>query len=88
MAQITDSELIYQGFLALSRAVGPVGAERFIVLNNREPRDYTEWRKANLFVDESVRETAERARRDAARFRKLRETAMSDDLAATTTPAQ
>ena len=82
MKQITDSELIYQGFLALARAVGPVGAERFIVLNNREPRDYTQWRNANLFVGESVRETAERAKRDAVRFRKLREAMMPEERAA------
>lgn len=82
MNKIADSELIYQGFLALARAVGPVGAERFIVLNNREPRDYTQWRDANMFVGETVRETAERAKRDAIRFRNLREAVMPDDRAA------
>ena len=36
------------------RALGDVNAERFIMLMNREPFDYTEWRKDNLFVDETV----------------------------------
>ena len=35
-------------------ALGDVNAERFIMLMNREPFDYTEWRKDNLFVGETV----------------------------------
>ena len=38
----------------LVQAFGDVNAERFIALINREPFDYTEWRKENLFVDETV----------------------------------
>ena len=34
--------------------LGDVNAERFIALVNREPFDYTEWRKENLFVGETV----------------------------------
>ncbi len=47
---------------------GDVNAERFIALVNREPRDYTKWRERNMYVGESVRETAARARRAAERL--------------------
>ena len=51
---ITDNELRVRGFSVLVQAFGDVNAERFIALINREPFDYTEWRKENLFVDETV----------------------------------
>jgi len=51
---ITDNELRVKGFAVLAKAFGDVNAERFITLVNREPFDYTEWRKENLFVGESV----------------------------------
>ena len=50
-------------------AFGDVDAERFITLNIREPQDYTEWRKRNMYVGESVHQTAERARASGARLR-------------------
>ena len=51
---ITDNELRTSGFSVLVREFGDVNAERFIALVNREPFDYTEWRKDNLFVGETV----------------------------------
>lgn len=54
IATITDNELRVRGFSVLVQAFGDVNAERFIALINREPFDYTEWRKENLFVDETV----------------------------------
>jgi hypothetical protein len=51
---ITDNELRTSGFAVLVREFGDVNAERFIALVNREPFDYTEWRKDNLFVGETV----------------------------------
>lgn len=51
---ITDNELRVSGFAVLAKAFGEVNAERFIALVNREPFDYTEWRKDNLFVGETV----------------------------------
>ena len=52
--EMTDVELRVKGFTVLSDALGDVNAERFISLVNREPFDYTEWRRENLFVGESV----------------------------------
>ena len=34
-----------EGMRALAESLGPVDAERFIVLLRREPFDYTEWRQ-------------------------------------------
>ena len=51
---ITDDQLRTDGFTVLVKALGDVNAERFIMLMNREPFDYTEWRKDNLFVGETV----------------------------------
>lgn len=53
-AEMTDVELRVKGFSVLSDALGDVDAERFISLVNREPFDYTEWRRENLFAGESV----------------------------------
>ncbi len=51
---ITDDKLRADGFTVLVKALGDVNAERFIMLMNREPFDYTEWRKDNLFAGETV----------------------------------
>ena len=51
---ITDNELRISGFSVLVQTFGDVNAERFIALMNREPFDYTEWRRENLFVGETV----------------------------------
>ena len=68
---ISDSELKSRGFMMLVRTFGDVNAERFIALVNREPRDYTKWREGSMYVGESVRETAARARTAAARLASL-----------------
>ena len=67
--ELTDSELLSQGFKTLVAAFGDVDAERFITLTIREPKDYTKWRKGNMYVGESVHEVAERARKSGERLR-------------------
>ena len=74
MEVLTDSELLSQGFMMLVKTFGDVNAERFIVLTNRESRDYTKWRERHMYIGESVRETAARAKAAAAR---LEETTMA-----------
>ena len=61
---MTDSELRTICFSALVDRVGYLGAERFVVMMNREPKDYTEWRK-NQFEDdgETIEELGEKIRR-------------------------
>jgi len=68
MQTINDSELLSQGFRMLVKTFGDVNAERFIVLTNREPHDYTKWREQHMYIGESVRETAARAKAAAARL--------------------
>ena len=47
MNVMTDSELRTICFATIVGRVGPVNAERFIALMNREPRDYTRWRETH-----------------------------------------
>lgn len=68
MELISDSELKSRGFMILVQAFGDVNAERFIALNNREPSDYTKWRESHMYVGESVRATAARARATVERL--------------------
>ena len=57
----TDSELKCVCFNALVKLVGHVDMERFIVLMNREPRDYTKWRETQFNDDgETIYELAEK----------------------------
>jgi hypothetical protein len=42
---ITDTEIKIKGIHLLSEYLGDVEAERFITLIQREPFDYTKWRK-------------------------------------------
>ena len=67
---MSDSELLSQGFTLLVKAFGDVNAERFIVLTNRGAHDYTRWRENNMYIGESVRETAARAKAVASRLDK------------------
>ena len=67
---MNDSELLSQGFTLLVKAFGDVNAERFIVLTNRGAHDYTRWRENNMYIGESVRETAARAKAVATRLDK------------------
>ena len=68
---MNDSELLSQGFTLLVKAFGDVNAERFIVLTNRGAHDYTRWRENNMYIGESVRETAARAKAVASRLDKI-----------------
>ena len=54
-----------------AKTFGDVNAERFIVLTNRDPQDYTRWRETNMYIGESVHDVAERARAAAARYQSL-----------------
>ncbi len=56
----TETEIKLQGYLALSKALGMVDAERFISLIQREPFDYTIWQR-ELFKGKSVREVSKSA---------------------------
>ena len=51
---MSDNELRINGFTLLSNTFGDVEAERFVMLMKREPFDYTEWRRENLFQGETV----------------------------------
>ena len=61
---MTDSELRTICLSALVDRVGYLGAERFVVMMNREPQDYAEWRK-NQFDDdgETIEELGEKISR-------------------------
>ena len=56
----TDAEIKATGFRALVAALGEVEAEKFIVLIQREPFDYTEWH-SSLWTDKSVEEISRAA---------------------------
>lgn len=60
MTTITDTEIKQRGLGALIAALGEVDAERFIMLLNREPFDYTKWQKS-IFNDADVYELSKRA---------------------------
>ena len=53
--------LLDRGMRCLTSELGLVEAERFISLLLREPFDYTEWRKDNLFVGMSLDEIIDEA---------------------------
>ena len=59
MKPITDTEVKQKGLGALIEALGEVDAERFIMLLNREPFDYTQWQKTLFSSD--VHELSKRA---------------------------
>jgi len=58
---MNESVLRKVGMQALIKQLGIVNAERFISLILREPLDYTEWRRDNLFVGMSVEEISKEA---------------------------
>jgi hypothetical protein len=64
----TDTLLRNEGMELLSKHLGLVEAERFIMLIQKEPFDYTEWQE-NLFKDMTVEELSKKA----AEFRKTNE---------------
>lgn len=57
----TDAVIKQEGISALISKLGYVDAERFIVLINREPFDYTKWRQESLDEGLSVRELSQKA---------------------------
>ena len=61
--QINEHDICIKGFEALSRALGDVDAERFIMLMNRGAGDYTEWRKNHLYHGISLEELAAEAQK-------------------------
>jgi len=58
---MTDSVLMKTGMQVLIEELGNVHAEKFISLVLREPFDYTEWRRDNLFVGMTVEEISKNA---------------------------
>ena len=56
----TDTLIKNEGMEILSRYLGLVEAERFIMLIQREPFDYTKWQE-NLFEDMTIEELAKKA---------------------------
>lgn len=53
---MTDTLIREKGMKVLVEQLGYVEAERFIMLMNREPFDYTSWREENLEEPSSIRE--------------------------------
>ena len=51
---MTDSELKGKCFAIPAEQVGSVEMERLVMPLNRDTFDYTEWRKENLFPNETV----------------------------------
>ncbi|GHU35090.1 hypothetical protein FACS1894172_16350 [Spirochaetia bacterium] len=56
----TDTLIKNEGMEILSKYLGLVEAERFIMLIQREPFDYTKWQE-NLFEDMIIEELAKKA---------------------------
>jgi hypothetical protein len=56
-----STALLNRGMRCLNNELGLVNAERFVALLLREPFDYTEWRKDNLFVGMSIDEIIDEA---------------------------
>ncbi|HDN26044.1 MAG TPA: hypothetical protein ENG03_02895 [Thioploca sp.] len=61
----TDMLIRYEGMRALRERLGPVEAEKFIVLIRREPFDYTEWQQT-LWQNKSVDELFEAAKQQSS----------------------
>lgn len=57
----TDTIVKQEGINALISQLGYVDAERFLVLINREPFDYTKWRERGLEEELSVRQLSKKA---------------------------
>jgi hypothetical protein len=56
----TDTEIRTDGLRALTEALGPVEAERFVALMLREPFDYTKWQR-DLWPGKNVEELSTEA---------------------------
>jgi len=66
---ISDTEIRAAGFIALAAALGEVQAEKFIALIQREPFDYTRWRRT-LWPDKSIEEISQAAMKHRLAARK------------------
>jgi hypothetical protein len=53
--------LLDRGMRCLQNELGILNAERFVALLLREPFDYTEWRRNNLFAGMSLDEIIDEA---------------------------
>jgi len=58
---INNAVLLDRGIRCLNNELGILDAERFVALILREPFDYTEWRKDNLFAGMSIDEIIDEA---------------------------
>lgn len=58
---ITDTEIKAKGIQILAKYLGDVEAERFIALIQREPFDYTKWRRELLDQELSLEEISQQA---------------------------
>ena len=56
----TDTLIRNEGMEILAKSLGLVEAERFIMLIQREPFDYTKWQE-NLFEDMTIEEISKNA---------------------------
>lgn len=57
---LTDAEIRMTGVDALLAALGEVQTEKFIAMLQREPFDYTQWRRG-LWPEKSIEEISEAA---------------------------
>lgn len=60
MTTLTDTAIKQKGLEALLTALGEVDAERFIILLNRDPFDYTLWQR-NIFENMNIAEVSAKA---------------------------
>ena len=58
---INSAVLLDKGIRCLNNELGILEAERFVALLLKEPFDYTEWRKDNLFAGMSIDEIIDEA---------------------------
>jgi len=57
---ITDTEIRLKGLQILAKYLGDVESERFVALIQREPFDYTKWRR-DLDEDLSIEDISQKA---------------------------
>jgi hypothetical protein len=58
---ISDTEIKIRGLEILSKYLGELETERFIVLLQKESFDYTKWREKNLKEEETIEEISHKA---------------------------
>ena len=65
----TDTILRNEGTQILMETLGMVDAERFIMLIQKEPFDYTKWQE-NLFEDMTIEEISRKASEHRTKYTK------------------